>query len=1600
MTTLRWLHFTDLHVDRLDDARRQHAADLFLDDLKRVTRRLGPWDVVLFTGDLAFSGQERQYRILDEELERIWGVFREVHPTASRLPYLLAVPGNHDLERPAKGNAIARGLLRDSDAREALWRGEADNIEPVRRWFGAYSDWWKRCKLRPPSGIVEGLLPGDFAYVLEKDGARFGFVGMNSAFLDISDDVGEGDLWMDARQIQPACDNNLLRWLDHCTLAFLLTHHPPSWFAARSRDLDNPVFLAEKYFAAHFCGHLHEALFETRRLGGGDARRIWQAASLFGVQKLAGGELDRKYGYTAGCLELGAEGAGVTTWPRLAARLQGGSYRFTADFTFALEDDLAHTLSEALSVRSFAMASSAPASPAALTPPSPVTWADAVERSPLWQACARRDAARVAALKRLAVEVAHAAWCAWEEAERALPGDPWRDDRYPLRVLDRVAGLVAPGSAGPEETWMLVVAPFVREGIFAAGAVWMAAAEPLDLEGRGGAAEPRNTLEQVHRSRADLVRHAGRITGEARDAVCFWMMQQALERSPHLWSRRPTVKPVQELFRTIQRSRDAAGIGAWLDLERLIRLARAVGVNPDALDAEGGIGRDAEEITLAGVHLRAPALAYLLCVAGWQALDLREADEVAVDHVGRDLGTAPAVLRDALREASWSAGEDRHLLAHGCSHPVVDFVLRDLVERADAALERTRAKLDATPHGPFALLTQIPERFSADHVRPARAGDGRPYYTLPHVRFRLDHQRIRELLMGAQLYGDPSLAIREMYQNALDACRYRRARGEYLERTGSPAYQPYEGRIAFKQAFDERGRPYIECTDNGVGMTKNVVERVFAVAGRRFHDMPDFVEERAAWQRCKPPIELFPNSQFGIGVLSYFMLADEVTVWTRRYEADGSLGEPLVVHIASASGLFRLEEGRECEMPGAGTRVRLLLASTTYVDKYEMEEPISCLSTLGALLLVAEFATTAEESGTLLAWKPGELTRHQRYHSNRRPVRATRDPNIWWYPYGDGMLLCDGIVTESRYKCAVVNLHGRRYPKMSVDRKDVNEWDDSWIRPAMADSWRELIDWNELSFDCLWSLEVASARSARLLADVLKSKDAHLWFHGASFNPRDSTGPVRLPIQALGCSVIDEYIVGSRSIMRDPLADVSAIGLHISVAWRLMLWTRCVACLPQVNWPQSAILDSVCSLIVAPGDALLLFKRSYDRMGAYGLIGLDDQYYYSNFFEGEVPPLQVLRASVCLDLKPSAIIRRIEELAPLGLRPPSVDTNMLDEIDVNEDDLLLLSQDLDGWYPWIKGRVSPAHILAVSRRSGISPRELIERLRCFVSIGVVSPSIDPSALDQITVTDEDLCLLSRDLDGRAPWLEGELSPLHIVRAARALGISTDVVLARLVRFVPLGIVPPSVNADALDAITLSDEDERLLRSYINSEPWIDEVSACRRLFILSKELEIDPKKFVRRLESFAGLGLRLPKLDEREFDSLEITEDEWRMLSYDIDGKAPWLMSGASLRRIARCGRKLRCSFSYIISMAVRLGIASSALCACAESLGDAPPDMDDERLCSAFDHVEAPDAAIAFQLGKERARYRLWYLADEQFDARVERLRPLLEIAIAESFR
>ncbi len=126
--------------------------------------------------------------------------------------------------------------------------------------------------------------------------------------------------------------------------------------------------------------------------------------------------------------------------------------------------------------------------------------------------------------------------------------------------------------------------------------------------------------------------------------------------------------------------------------------------------------------------------------------------------------------------------------------------------------------------------------------------------------FTLDQGRILTLLTGHTLYNDSSVAIRELLQNALDAVRYQCAL------TGADS--SLEGKI--KIHWNSKSRE-ITVIDNGTGMTQQVIEDHFLKVGSSRYQDDDFRKENP---------DFYPISRFGIGVLSAFMIADEVEITT------------------------------------------------------------------------------------------------------------------------------------------------------------------------------------------------------------------------------------------------------------------------------------------------------------------------------------------------------------------------------------------------------------------------------------------------------------------------------------------------------------------------------------------------------------------------------------------------------------------------------------------------------------------------------------------------------------------------------------------------
>jgi predicted MPP superfamily phosphohydrolase len=340
---ISWLHLTDLHCgsNGFADSWGSVRSKMWPDLLSLVEKLDGELDLVLFTGDLTQSATAAQFNQLNGFLDELWALFKK----AGCSPRLFAVPGNHDLSRPS--GVVLQGSpyneLKDSWAKpyhqKAFWAAKpSESRKLVRKAFANYAAWWDGLgddrKLKSDHA---GLLPGDLSATYKKDGITLGLVGLNSAFLQLSDDIEEDDGVLDIRPVQlnAACGpKGAAPWIDAHDVSFLLTHHPATWLVDGGSHFVTDVCEGPDRFALHLFGHMHEQRVAELSIQGGQPRRTIQGAALFSPQPWGSSARPRLVsGYSAGRLTKQGTGYAYSLLPRVRERL-GGEFRMVKDNSF------------------------------------------------------------------------------------------------------------------------------------------------------------------------------------------------------------------------------------------------------------------------------------------------------------------------------------------------------------------------------------------------------------------------------------------------------------------------------------------------------------------------------------------------------------------------------------------------------------------------------------------------------------------------------------------------------------------------------------------------------------------------------------------------------------------------------------------------------------------------------------------------------------------------------------------------------------------------------------------------------------------------------------------------------------------------------------------------------------------------------------------------------------------------------------------------------------------------------------------------------------------------------------------------------------------
>lgn len=331
-----FLHLTDLHFGLTGQTSLwPNLRQAFLDDLENLHKHTGPWQAVLFTGDLVQQGKSVEFAAMQQEvLDRLWQKLAEL---GSGDAVLLAVPGNHDLYRPdpKQDNAAVDTLLEPDGFTRIAAKFWDKATSPYRiivtEAFASYTEWWQATPRRAP-GVQHGMLPGDFACTLPCGDQQIGIVGLNTAFLQLGGGDYQGKLVWDARQLQAVCGGAVDDWVKRHDVCLLLTHQGPDWLTSEAHEHGASEIAPAGRFGAHLYGHMHATRLQTVRIGGNpDAVRLLQGCSVFGMEKY--GEpptLTRTHGYMAGKITFADGQASLRLWPRLATN-NTGPWRFIPD---------------------------------------------------------------------------------------------------------------------------------------------------------------------------------------------------------------------------------------------------------------------------------------------------------------------------------------------------------------------------------------------------------------------------------------------------------------------------------------------------------------------------------------------------------------------------------------------------------------------------------------------------------------------------------------------------------------------------------------------------------------------------------------------------------------------------------------------------------------------------------------------------------------------------------------------------------------------------------------------------------------------------------------------------------------------------------------------------------------------------------------------------------------------------------------------------------------------------------------------------------------------------------------------------------------------
>jgi hypothetical protein len=254
------------------------------------------------------------------------------------------------------------------------------------------------------------------------------------------------------------------------------------------------------------------------------------------------------------------------------------------------------------------------------------------------------------------------------------------------------------------------------------------------------------------------------------------------------------------------------------------------------------------------------------------------------------------------------------VVAAECKHPVIEKAIREfcgLIEREVRDTSTVLAHNTAGVAGSYKLRLPIV-------VRPQVTSVG---YVYKDMSLGMNQVAIMTLLMGEHLYSRKGVALRELIQNAVDACVVRQKLASDKDYAPAVDLRLFEGKD---------NQTWVEITDNGIGMDEHVLSEYFLKLGNSYYRSAEF-------HRLSRGSQFVPISRFGIGIASLFMIGDVLEVTTVAANSPRQDTTSRFVRIERMGGLAYVSENVDW---AGGTRVRIRLNAGMQPESQEFAREV------------------------------------------------------------------------------------------------------------------------------------------------------------------------------------------------------------------------------------------------------------------------------------------------------------------------------------------------------------------------------------------------------------------------------------------------------------------------------------------------------------------------------------------------------------------------------------------------------------------------------------------------------------------------------------